>query len=486
MLSVKNGHESVVSFMLELPNAVSTDKYKPKTLLIKPQDTAIMTTAAARNGNTKLLKKLCDYGVIIDAKLQTNGLTALHVACELNYLDAIRLLVAQKCSISCVDDKGMTPLMKASGASCQATRILLGLSEESHILLKRLDKDSSSQVRVRDIEGKDCYTHAALNGHDEVLDMFSQLVLAVPTRKYGTEDSNDLDHSAHAVNESPFEEKYRRHIVWSQADIACMLRLIELENLICIRWLIDEGFSANATLDETGKSLAMVASEYGRIDVLNLLLQRGANMSIPDVKGRSVMHYAAMSKNKIVEYLLEHPLASKCKISSSLLALADNDGDTPIHISGQFGTLLPRNVLSDEQWIIALKVVNANSMTPLMEACKHQQYVLVMRFVEFGADMTALDASGRNCLWHFLYPRETLHMDDHVYGKAALLLLYGGCSLYQHVEVDINNPVPLLESVNAGDFAVLSLDGAALEELREVFTKDLLTLWWLGKQFVSV
>jgi ankyrin repeat protein len=60
-------------------------------------------------------------------------------------------------------------------------------------------------------------------------------------------------------------------------------------------------------MEDDGVNLAMVTARAGRLDVLDLLLNKEMNFSVVDTVGRNIMHYAVTSKTaEVVPHLLTH------------------------------------------------------------------------------------------------------------------------------------------------------------------------------------
>ena len=470
MLAAKNGHEHVVSFLLDLPKLSGRDKFRTKNLVIKNQDAALMTTSAARNGNLRILKKLCDYGVSIDARLPVTGESALQIACECNHIDVIRFLVSQRCNIMSADDRGVTALMKACSSSSQATRILLGLSEESHVLLKKLDRETSMLLTVRDSEGKDCYLHAALNGREDILEMFAQLVTSsVASRSY----DEDAQPAPFFVEDE--SRAVKRPVHWVQADISRIMQLIREGHMGCINHLLEEGFNPALAEEGSGLTMFLCACEHGRTELVDLLMRRGITLSVCDAKERNCFHYAARcSIVNMIDMLLHHTNAQKCKISEHQLDHLDTEGDNLLHVAARFGSVVSEDIMPRSFWSRALSQRNKAGLTPLLEACKHRRQGIVEHFLKLGALASDVDNSGHSCLWYFLHPSEEFERNESKdYGEAALDLVKAGCLMYESAlsKTNFDLQSEISASNNPGDFAVVVLGSIALGDLRDYYRK---------------
>jgi ankyrin repeat protein len=481
MLAAKNGHEDVVSFLLEMPLNSGKDRTnRAKRLLIKKEDTALMTTSAARLGKSRILKRICEYEgpSRLDSKLPSTGETALHIACELNRIEEIRYLVSQKCSISAPDDHDVTPLMRASASSNQAARIVLGLSEEDSMWLNTLDKETASMVRQRDKDGRDCYIYAALNAQQNTLDMFSKLVPRLhPYNLLGTSDDG---HD---------EVKIRPLVIWRADDCDKVASLIENGCVQCLSRLLEEGFNSNMLQGGSGRSLVSYACEFGQLEALDLLMtravnpldSRGVSLSQVDEAGRNALHYAARCCHQsVIEYVLSHPCAAKCKVDSKLLIALDINGDSALHIAGRHGAHIPLSALTTDEWILGLSVRNNSGMTPLLEACAAQHAAVALHLIKLGADVLAVDSDGRSTLWHLVRPRGG-QTDKRDLGLTVLSLLQGGCALYTNEQTHVYDASALRieDSSEPGDFIIDSVDGPTLAGCRDLIAGESSLLWRL-------
>ncbi|KAE8336319.1 ankyrin repeat-containing domain protein [Aspergillus arachidicola] len=74
----------------------------------------------------------------------------------------------------------------------------------------------------------------------------------------------------------------------------------------------------------------MLASQMGHIDCARHLIESGADISIKDATGKTVVHYAVLNCPEIIKYV-----AGQDSIYS-----IDNEGCTPLHIAAKYGSAL--------------------------------------------------------------------------------------------------------------------------------------------------
>ena len=66
------------------------------------------------------------YSVILPAKQEIGGTTALHLAAKLGYKDIVRVLLQHKASVNVADSNGCTPLyLAASNGNYEVARMII-------------------------------------------------------------------------------------------------------------------------------------------------------------------------------------------------------------------------------------------------------------------------------------------------------------------------------------------------------------------------
>ena len=131
---------------------------------------------------------------------------------------------------------------------------------------------------------------------------------------------------------------------------------------------------ANAT-DRLGKTPLFFAVTYGRKDMIDLFVERGADVNAADKTGLTPLHVAAMlgrgyEADKLVELGAD-------------VAWCDAFGDTPLHTAAMHGAtpmieyLLSRNA--------DIEATNNERLTPYELAVKHRQNAAASQLKAFGA-----------------------------------------------------------------------------------------------------
>jgi ankyrin repeat protein len=125
-----------------------------------------------------------------------------------------------------------------------------------------------------------------------------------------------------------------------------------------IRLLLEHGADVNARVvhagedDDERRTPLHVAAERGRVEVVCLLLEHGANVGAEDDNGRTPLHDAADYRAIDPNYLtVEHHISGKVDVVRVLLehgakvGAEDNEGRTPLHMAAKYGEIKVVRVL---------------------------------------------------------------------------------------------------------------------------------------------
>jgi len=110
-----------------------------------------------------------------------------------------------------------------------------------------------------------------------------------------------------------------------------------------IRFFLEHGADVDA-VDDNHSALLHVASRYGSVEVVQLLLDRGANTNVRNMQGRTPLHQALSSAighlgNRlfdVIRLLFEH--------GANVDAL-DDAHCTPLHMVSQYGSIKATRLL---------------------------------------------------------------------------------------------------------------------------------------------
>uniref|UniRef100_A0A8D9B2T5 Ankyrin repeat domain-containing protein 27 n=1 Tax=Cacopsylla melanoneura TaxID=428564 RepID=A0A8D9B2T5_9HEMI len=136
--------------------------------------------------------------------------------------------------------------------------------------------------------------------------------------------------------------------------------------------------------DDRGFTVLHVAALYGRIKVVDLVLELGADTNTQDLCGCSPLHYAATRGHQNVLLLLLHSGAS--------INLTDNEGNTPLHLATNNGheTCVKALIYFNEQELLSLNInaINNQGDTPLHSAAHWGYATIIQLLLDHGANPT--------------------------------------------------------------------------------------------------
>ncbi|RXM27791.1 Serine/threonine-protein phosphatase 6 regulatory ankyrin repeat subunit B [Acipenser ruthenus] len=154
--------------------------------------------------------------------------------------------------------------------------------------------------------------------------------------------------------------------------------------LRCAEVIIIPLLSSVNVSDRGGRTALHHAVLNGHVEMVNLLLEKGANINAFDKKDRSALHWAAyMGHLEVVSLLINHGAEISCK---------DKRGYTPLHAAasnGQLGVvkhLLNLSVEIDE--------ANAFGNTALHIGCFNGQDAVVSELIDYGANVNQPNNKG--------------------------------------------------------------------------------------------
>jgi len=158
------------------------------------------------------------------------------------------------------------------------------------------------------------------------------------------------------------------------------LQLVADGNLVKVKGRLDADASMVSSTDEDGQSGLHYAAAKGRVKVIDLLIERGADIMARDLKGQTALHLAASQGQK----------ASVLALLSKGAAIdaPDRDGATPLHQAVRAGQKdAVAALLAKGADIEAIDVIN---QTPLHWAALAGQQALVTLLLSKGAEINAM------------------------------------------------------------------------------------------------
>jgi Raf kinase inhibitor-like YbhB/YbcL family protein len=284
----------------------------------KDGSTALMRAASANRVDA--VKLLLSSGATVNAKT-SGGMTPLMVAAFGGHVETVRALLANKADVAARDNQQRTALMAGSASGDAAT-------VEALIA-------AGADVGVLDAGGGTAITYAASQGH-------SAAVAAL--QRHGAKPT--------ALELTMAAQECQPEMVRAMLGTGLPVNGLEGrvppivaaagENCVdVVTLLLDRGANINAT-DHDGWTALIKATQAGNVDLVALLVKRGADIEIADGTGRKAWTYAALAgRNDIADIFKQVRAAGAAApmgVSSTALAAdqpipakytADGRNDSP-------------------------------------------------------------------------------------------------------------------------------------------------------------
>lgn len=284
------GHTAIVDMLLKRRVAVEFKNRNGQTPL----------TSAAKNGHTEVVKLLLKCGARTDVKL-SDGKTALHLAAEGDHATVVKLLLNKRAdtesktrqdrtALSLSAEKGQTAivdLLLNSGADVDAhdagkQTSLSWAAREGHQKVVTLLLESGATLDLTDTSGRTPLLWALEQGHCEVVELLLE--------KGAVFDHSDRDEmtplflaakGGHTkvvglILDKMTDARPKR----DQSMDEALLWAISYSRVETVGFLLTKGVEVNKR-HSYGWSPLSCAAETGNIEVVKLLLEKGADIKGP-------------------------------------------------------------------------------------------------------------------------------------------------------------------------------------------------------------
>lgn len=407
-----------------------------------------LLTHAAIGGNAELVELMLSLGC--DPNRQnSNERTPLHDAAYRGKVASIRVLIAAGADLNCRDKKGQTPLIEAcrsgypkavielidkgadiniSKAAEKTTPLMFAASMKSPDLAKLL-LDKGSDIEAKDFIGCTALMYAARSGSAEMVNL-----LLDAGAKINAIDNNGKDAFQWTSALSPqilkillqrssySPAKASRSLLKAASDANTEVIEMLLAKKASIQPQAEGEKSAltNAVLSKSSKALKLLlqhpsvqinyrsgamlrtalitAVNTAYTEMLYMLLEAGADVTITDKENKSAIHHAATSAKLDIIKLLE-------KYRADLFAAAPG-GNSLLHLALYSSESNAKDAerIETVNWLVEKKIapdsVNSSGITPVMLAALHAQTDIVRQLIAKGVDLNRLDNNGRTALYH--------------------------------------------------------------------------------------
>ncbi|PTQ41189.1 LOW QUALITY PROTEIN: hypothetical protein MARPO_0035s0001 [Marchantia polymorpha] len=401
MLACENGHEDVVKLLLE---------HKADVMIFSDYGWNCFHHAAERGHSevSSLLiqefPQLRDSTTRVAAKCppDDSGKTALMLASQSGQHDVVKLLLEHKASVMMTSEEGWNCLHYAA---------------------------RSGHFEVSNDYGWNCFHYGARNGHFEVSKLILEACPEIINRgtlggdiiNSRSSSSSTPQRSTPVVNaknktglmlacENGHEQVVRlllahkaNVMVYSESGRNCLHYAAERGHSEVSSLLIQEfpqlrdsttRFAAKCPPDDSGKTALMLASQYGKVEVVRTLLSHKADVML------------RIKRDAMFCYMLQDQLLIEHKAS---VMMTSEEGWNCLHYAARWGHFEVSKLIIEAcpeiindgtmrtKITADLEYMNSNK-TPLMIACRYGHERVVELLLEHKADVRMRDECGWNCL----------------------------------------------------------------------------------------
>ncbi|MCJ1228298.1 Ankyrin repeat domain-containing protein 44 [Toensbergia leucococca] len=410
-LAAKNGHQSVVMFLLDRnahANAVDSTCSTP-------------LSAAARYGYSTVVTQLLKFEADVQI-VDKDGFSPLHFAAQHGFLDIVELLLNADADTNSASSDGSTPLHLASSN---------GHDKVAQSLLKK-----RAEVDKQNIEGDTALNLAIMKGHQDVAQILLEEGARIDMRDsightiLHSATLQGLGHTAELLLTKGADPRLEDHL-----DSTPLLQAAKQGLISVVELMIDKG--ANPVFrGEGGWTAIHYAAVEGYEEIVSLLLEKGADREALNVHGQTPLNQAAAAGHEgIVRLLLE---------AGANLGAQDRNLQTPLHQAAAAGHEGVIKLLLKRGADVTVPDDNEQTALDLAVAALHEGAVKCLLMVYPNAP----DSKG--------YHLGTVLLEAARYGHSGIVqaLLLAGASIQSR---DWDAWTPLHYAASGGNEAVVRL-----------------------------
>ena len=375
---------------------------------------------AIDEGHYDCVKSLLDHGAAVDRGC-ADGSTPFYKACFSENPQIAQLLLENGADTVDVFKDGDHPIHHVSSEGyLESVRFLIEhgvdvdticreygetaigyAAERGHLACVRYLLDHGANLHHMDFAGHTALTWCVYYDHVEVIQYLLNNGAKVNTT-LGAESTTLL----HIAADKSSINTMRILLEWIEKD-QNRDKLTEAVDVagdnVTLKRLIEQP-------DSDGRTPLHYAAEYGRLNIVNLLLTHGANLEARNNAGQSPLYFASNSGHlAIVEALVAHGADP---------TIGNDSGATPLYSAARYGHLKTVEFLRSKD--VDIDVTNEWGWTPLHIAAHNNHLQVVQFLVENGAKINFADKYGR---------RPLTHASRHGYIEMVDLLLDSGAEL---------------------------------------------------------
>ena len=296
-----------------------------------------------RKGYLNIMHLLLDYGANCSAR-DKSGNTALHFAVSNGHFEATRMLLERGADVNSQNDKGLTPLQRASRGMWKG-----------YLDIIRLLLDHGAKLTARDNSGNTALHFAVSGGPPRTAHML--LERGADVNSQNNKGLTPLQQVSQSMREG-------------YLDI--------------MRFLLDHGANWDSR-DNHGNTILHFAASEGHLETARLLLERGADINSQNKEGLTPLQQASRDTRRgylgivdIVRFLLDH---------GANVDARDNCGNTALHFAVSEGLLETAHLLLKQGADVNSQ--NNVGLTPLQRASQGELLIEPVRLLDHepGADV---------------------------------------------------------------------------------------------------
>jgi ankyrin repeat protein len=266
----------------------------------------------------------------------------LHDAVLNNDLEAVTKLLKEETDVNIVDNGGRTALHLAASYNSIITKKLLSVQ---------------------------C---VHINITDGVL-KWTPLRYADRTRSWMAMDS--LLQSGGNADDIVLTSRKIGHQEWGQA---ALLKSAHKGYTNLLDFMLNSGFDIDDFIIEFYENVTLIhsASQFGPVESVRFLIERGANINIRSSFMNTALHFAAINNSEsVITLLLDKGMSVNVR---------GEHGNTPLHVAAHWGNLRATKVLVERG--AALEETSKWGRTPLVVAADMGKYDVARYLIKNGAD----------------------------------------------------------------------------------------------------
>lgn len=347
---------------------------------------------AAKAGDIAKVESILLQGGSVDER-DKSELTPLMLAVANSHFEVVRILLAQGADIKATNKVGTTVLMYAAGGDePKATAAICQLLLEKH----------SGNINAQNNIGHTALMSAATNGNDQVAALL--LLKGANAMTRDKDGKTALDHSnavAFALENQTEEQRNLRRklgklLFKTNVQAVALHDAAKAGDVDRVKAVLTKGVGVDER-NELGRTPLMIAATQGHLEVVRLLLTKGADAKMFSNDGTSVLMSASFFRKKHESATANMALLLERGADANT---TDRSGTTPLMVVAGNGNTGGIALLLDHGADINSQERTGETAggTALIHAAGRGKGEAVKLLLQRGADATLRDKGGRSAL----------------------------------------------------------------------------------------